>query len=133
MKLLSAATFIGALLSLWVPTIDSGGLEDFIVVPVMNAFFLTLNACSYDAAMKGCEQKGMSLAKFCRTDMNSVFGPPGSTVWIHEWDSLTSDNKNMGMAITLSPNPMKPWKINGFPNLLRSSLTFPYVCQMKSV
>ncbi len=116
-------------------------LANFAVIPIMNAFFFTLNPVSYPEAMAGCAQKGMTLAEFSKTDIGAALGPPESQAWIGTWDGLVCDavpsSTGAIKAITVKfiANPMKIKSKqrnslnSAFPSCEDSAMSLPYICQ----
>ena len=118
-------------------------LAHLAILPIMNAFFLTLNPVSYPEAYAGCLEKGMFLAEFGRTDIGSAFGIPGSQAWIYSWDGLWAgefDPEGPAKAITVKfvglPTSMKFKRsslMSAFPSSEDVRMSLPYICQPMNI
>lgn len=135
MKWYNWTTLIVLAFAHFIPTHKSAQyLLNFVIVPICNAFFLTLNEGTQKEAIAGCAQKGMVLADMARNDCYQLFTVPGVKMWINSYSGLAAPmTGTKKTAITLYINPFNPLAMRAFPLAEDESQKMLFICQLPTL
>lgn len=143
MRYLSLLLSILLLLIFYIKPLNSTEyLLNFVIIPICDVYFLTLNAATQKEAIVGCAQKAMVLANMSKIDTFKIFAPPMTPMWINSFAGLgwrrEDGNKiavqiytNIGMNLTAGSIKKPP--LLAFPVMRNENEKNLFICELPSL